>query len=201
MTEEPENRRIRVQDHRRIRQEDPVDRPTHLRPEVREAEEVLEDSAAAEELEVPAEPPAQDYLEDLRRLKAEFENFKKQNIKRQTEIVEQANVRLVGNLLPVLDDFERAAAHGEGGSSFDLLYKELRGVLETEGLSSIEAEGAVFDPNLHEAVETRASAEVDVDTVLEVYRTGYRFKDRVLRPAMVVVAHPDPSASGEATEG
>ncbi|MCA1695490.1 MAG: nucleotide exchange factor GrpE [Actinobacteria bacterium] len=185
MPEEGQNRRIRVQDRRRARQEGPAE-PTHLRPEVRAADEpaVGGDAEAAE-----AEQEAvHDYLEDLRRLQAEFENFKKQNVKRQTELIEQANTKLVHKLLPILDNFERAAAHG-ADASLDLIYKELRDALGSEGLESIAAKGAVFDPNLHEAVETRPSEDVDVDTVIEVYRTGYRFKNRVIRPAMVVVAH------------
>ena len=191
MTEETQNRRIRVQDRRRARQEGSAE-PTHLRPEVRATDEPEneEDNTAEAGKQLDS-----DYLEDLRRLQAEFENFKKQNIKRQTEMIEQANTKLIQRLLPILDNFERAAAHG-ADPSLELLFKELRDALGSEGLEAIPAEGAVFDPNLHEAVETRPSNDVDVDTVIEVYRTGYRFRDRVIRPAMVVVAHHQAAEKG-----
>jgi molecular chaperone GrpE len=189
MVQEGENRGIRVQDRRRARQEGPAE-ATNLNPDVTASDEEdgYPDDEARSEMQTEQ---VNDYLEDLRRLQAEFENFKKQTIKRQTEVIDQANLKLVAKLLPVLDNFERAATHGEADGSLQLIYKELRSALEGEGLSAIEAEGAVFDPNLHEAVETRPSTDVEVDTVIEVYRTGYRFKDRVLRAAMVVVAHHD----------
>jgi molecular chaperone GrpE len=120
--------------------------------------EVLDGEVVEEELhddEVASVGDHHDYLDDLRRLQAEFENFKKQNIKRQTDIVENANLRLIEKLLPVLDNFERAVAHGEGGSGLQLVFKELRSVLEAEGLSEIEAEGALFDPTRHEAARPR----------------------------------------------
>lgn len=218
--------RIRVQDRRRARQEGPADGPAHLRPEIREADEgeaapqggagaAAEAAESADEraeadagadLNERAEAEEQaeashDYLEDLRRLQAEFENFKKQNLKRQTEIVEQANVRLVERLLPVLDNFERAIEHGEGGAGVELVFKELRGVLESEGLSPIEAQDQPFDPTLHEPIETHVSEDVDSDTIARVYRTGYRFKGRLLRPALVVVAQPPAEQEQEASEG
>lgn len=140
-----------------------------------------------------------DYLETLRRVQADFENYRKRVIKEQTALVERANEGLVEKLLPVLDSFEAALASlpaGDDGSSgedldkvrkgIELLYAELLGVLEKSGLTRIEADGKPFDPNVHEAVmqEDGDGEPIVVDTL----RTGYTYKGKVLRPAMVKVA-------------
>lgn len=130
-----------------------------------------------------------DYLDDLKRLQAEFDNYRKRAIREQTELAGRAGARLVERLLPVLDNFDRALEH-TNDDGMVLVHKELISVLESEGLATIEALGAPFDPNLHEAVESHEDEGVSEPTVVMVYRTGYEFKGRVLRPAMVVVARP-----------
>jgi molecular chaperone GrpE len=140
-----------------------------------------------------------DYLETLRRVQADFENYRKRVIKEQTALVERANEGLIEKLLPVVDSFEAALtslpAGDDGGSGEDLekvrkgielLYAELLGVLEKSGLTRIEADGKPFDPNVHEAVmqEDGNGEPIVVDTL----RTGYTYKGKVLRPAMVKVA-------------
>lgn len=134
-----------------------------------------------------------DYLDDLRRLQAEFENYKKQMVRRQSEHLERAAESIVTNLLPVLDAGDRAKEHGaaEAAGIAALLYDTLR----KEGLESLESQpGDVFDPNVHDAVahepaEEEPDSEADAaGTVLvEVLREGYRWKGRLLRPAMVRV--------------
>lgn len=147
----------------------------------------------------PGVEPEHDYLADLQRVQAEFDNYRKRVLREQTAMAERASARLVEALLSVLDNFERAVAHGESGSGVELVYKDFRRTLESEGLSEIPAEGVPFDPRVHEAVESIDDPEVEEAMCRTVYRRGYRLKDRVLRPAMVVVARP--VESEEAAEG
>jgi molecular chaperone GrpE len=140
------------------------------------------------------EAPAHDYLDDLRRLQAEFDNYKKRTIKEQTALVERATQRLIERLLPVLDDFDRALAHAGRDGGFELVYKQLKEVLTQEGLQEIPALGRPFDPQVHEAIESIEDESVSEPVVKDVYRTGYRLKGKVIRPAMVVVARPSEPA-------
>lgn len=149
-----------------------------------------------------AESPAQvSYLDDLMRLQAEFDNYRKRMLKEQTGMAKRAAGRLIERLLPILDNFQAALAHGEGGAGLGLIYKELTGALEAEGLQAIEAEGTRFDPRIHDAVESRESDEVSEPVVAQVYRRGYLLHDKVLRPAMVVVARPLENADSRQAEG
>jgi molecular chaperone GrpE len=123
-----------------------------------------------------------EYRELAQRIQADFENYKKRILKQQTEHLERAAEALVEKLLPVLDTFDLARAHGEG---LDQVHGALMDVLAKEGLERIDPAGQVFDPNEHDAVAHEAG---DGDaTVSEVMRAGYRWKGRVLRPAMVKV--------------
>ena len=144
-----------------------------------------------------------DYLDDLRRLQADFENYRKRMLREQTALAQRASARLVEKLLPILDNLEAAVSHGEGGPGVDLVLKELKKTLADEGLSEIEADRAPFDPMLHEAFEAVEDETVDAPTCIRVLRRGYRLKDKVIRPAMVVVAHPKERSSepDEAAEG
>ena len=134
-----------------------------------------------------------DYLDDLKRLQAEFENYKKQMIRRQSEHLERAAESIVTSLLPVLDAGDRAKAHGaeEAAGIAGLLYDTLR----KEGLESLNSQpGDAFDPNVHDAV-AHEPADEDADAeaaevgavIAEVLREGYLWKGRLLRPAMVRV--------------
>jgi molecular chaperone GrpE len=147
-----------------------------------------------------AEPAERDYLDDLRRVQAEFDNYRKRMMKQQAELAERATVRLVERLLPVLDNFERAISHGEGGDGVALVFKELKGALEAEGVEEIPSEGVPFDPRVHEAVESHEDEDVEEPISQSVYRRGYRMKDHIIRPAMVVVARPLDAATGDAAE-
>ena len=126
-------------------------------------------------------------------MQADFENYRKRVMKDQTALLERATEGLVEQLLPVLDSFELALANLEAAGAdekvrkgVELVYAELLGVLEKAGLSRIEAEGKPFDPNEHEAVLQEGGEGEPV--VSEIMRAGYRFKGRVMRPAMVKVA-------------
>jgi molecular chaperone GrpE len=169
-------------------------------PDDRHEVAVSEEEAAASELEADLarltqiESERDEYLETLRRVQAEFENYRKRVIKEQTALVDRATSGLVEQLLPVLDSFELALKNLDSAGSDDiasvrkgveLVYAELLGVLEKAGLSRIEADGKPFDPNVHEAVMQEDGDGEPV--VTDVLRTGYTLKGRVLRPAMVKV--------------
>lgn len=148
------------------------------------------------------EDQGRDYLQDLLRVQAEFDNFRKRTFRERQQAEAQGKQRLIEHLLPVLDNFELAIAHGEGGAGVELVFKELKSSLEREGLAEIPAEGEVFDPQVHEAVESVEDPSVEQATVTKVYRRGYRFGDEVVRPAMVVVARPAESlGESEVAEG
>jgi molecular chaperone GrpE len=150
------------------------------------------ESEAAEPLTeegVAAEAP-HDYLDDLRRLQAEFENYRKRMMREQSLLADRASARVIERILPILDNFEAAIAHGEGGAGVEMVYKELRRVLEEEGLKEIEAQDEPFDPRVHEAFEAHEDESVSHPTVASVMRRGYLLGERVLRPAMVSVARP-----------
>jgi molecular chaperone GrpE len=133
-----------------------------------------------------------DLLDTTRRLQADFENYRKRVVREQTALVERATEGLLEQLLPVLDSFELALLNLEGSAvdekvrkGIELVYAELTGVMERSGLERIEARGAPFDPNEHEAVlHDDGEGEPHVDDVL---RSGWKLKGRVLRPAMVKV--------------
>ena len=169
-------------------------------PDDRHEVAVSEEEAAASQLEADLarltqiESERDEYLETLRRVQAEFENYRKRVIKEQTALVDRATSGLVEQLLPVLDSFELALKNLDSAGSDDiesvrkgveLVYADLLGVLEKAGLSRIEAEGKPFDPNVHEAVMQEDGDGEPV--VTDVLRTGYTLKGRVLRPAMVKV--------------
>lgn len=145
--------------------------------------------------------PQRDYLDDLRRLQAEFDNYRRRMMREQTEIAGRASSRLIERLLVVLDNFDRALEHDSGNSGLELVQKELLAALNGEGLVAIDALGKPFDPNFHEAVESHEQNDVSEPTCTEVYRTGYLLKGKVLRPSVVVVARPPEVGAGASSEG
>ncbi len=151
-------------------------------------ETFVEDAAENSEVD-PAEIIAQRdaHLADLQRLTAEFANFKRQTAKRNTEVVAQAASGLVKKMLVVLDACEAAVSQGVAG--IEPLQSQLLGVLSAEGLTVLGQADEPFDPEFHEAVTTEPSSDESqsVQLVAEVFRTGYAWNGRVLRPAMVKV--------------
>jgi molecular chaperone GrpE len=125
-----------------------------------------------------------DYRDALIRLQADFENYKKRMIKQQTDHLERAAGALVEKLLPVLDTADLALAHGSG-EDVKQLAGTLSSALEREGLERIDPVGTPFDPTLHDAVAHEPGE--GGQEVVEVLRAGYRWKGKVLRPAMVKV--------------
>jgi len=146
-----------------------------------------------------------EYLDALQRLKAEFENYRKRVSREQAEFVTRASERLVKQLLPVLDDLERAleaAAEHEEAKLEDgvrLVHRSLADALAKEGLVEVETDGP-FDPHTQEALLAQPS-EAAEGTVIQVLQKGYKLGDRVLRPARVVVSRGpvvDPRGHGPA---
>jgi molecular chaperone GrpE len=142
-----------------------------------------------------ARAEAESYLDDLRRLQADFDNYRKRTLREQTARAASASQALVTRLLPVLDNFELAVSAAEQSRDFDRMLKgvemvfgELREVLEGEGLVKIEAEGKPFDPERHEAVIAVEQEDTEPGMVVGIVRTGYELRGKVLRPAMVKVA-------------
>jgi molecular chaperone GrpE len=181
---------------------EPAQTQPDLEARVAELQEQLEElEARAGE----AEAKRDEYLGDVRRVAADFDNFRKRAARDQEALVARAHERLVKELLPVLDDLERAleaaSQHEEAKleEGVKLVERELRQALDREGLVEIEVEGS-FDPHIHEALLKQPS-ESDEGAILQVLQKGYRLGDRVLRPARVVLSAgpaPEEGANGEA---
>ena len=126
------------------------------------------------------------------RLMAEFQNFKRRAAKEKTDIHAFANERIVGDLLPVLDNFERALETETGdieaySKGMQLIFEQLKTALEKAGVKEIEALGCDFDPNVHNAVMTDNTDEYETDKISKVLQKGYKLNDKVVRPSMVAV--------------
>ena len=210
--EEPEKKRVikvPVRDKRRLAKEGDVVADETPGVTSREAgDQVLMDETSSIEQEpVPApgealgdDPPSPDEraeeqprlsVEELQRLKADLDNTRKRMIREQSRALEYATKDVMKKLIPVIDHFRLAIEHGEGGEGIELALKELIDVLGGEGLEEIEvAEGTPFDPTVHHALATHPDPGVEVDTVKQVHRNGYRYKDHILRAPEVLVAQP-----------
>ena len=186
-----------VVDQEGVESADVADSAVPLEPEEAEALEV--ESVAAEPVEADPVAEAQrerdEYLDHLRRERAEFENFRKRATKERMDALDRGAEQVVTNLLHVLDTFGFALAaaseHPEDqlAKGIEMVYAEFFDVLRKSGLEPIEGVGSHFDPLHHEAMmQVEADEPVDEPTVVEVLRPGYRFKGRVLRPASVKVA-------------
>lgn len=181
-----------------------------------EKAETTAPTAAAEPVQVVPLSPEQ--IEDLKsraakadenwerllRTTADFDNFKKRAAREKTETAQYANFSLLQKLLPVLDNFEMAlaaAANAQGDklaslqSGVQMIQQQLKNALLEGGLEEIDAAGKPFDPNFHEAISQQESAETPEGSVLQQLRKGYKLRDRLLRPATVIVAKkPAPQA-------
>ena len=133
-----------------------------------------------------------DMKDRLLRALADFDNFRRRAERDRSEYVQFAAMEMVRDLIPILDDFRRAlkveTADKEYAKGIELIAQRLFETLKKAGLEPIEAAGKQFDPNLHQAVDRVQSEELPDQTVLEEYQSGYNFKGKLLRPAMVKVA-------------
>jgi molecular chaperone GrpE len=133
-----------------------------------------------------------DLKDRLLRTLAEFDNYRKRAERDRIEYPQFAAMEMVRALIPILDDFRRAVkvetADREYAKGIELIDQRLFEILKKAGLEPIEAAGKTFDPNLHQAVDSVQSEQYPDQTVLEEYQSGYNFKGKLLRPAMVKVA-------------
>jgi molecular chaperone GrpE len=132
---------------------------------------------------------------DLQRIQAEYANYRKRVERDREAVVASAKASVVNELLPLLDDLERADRHGDLVGAFKAVGDKLIGSLQRSGLESFGAEGEAFDPSVHEAVQHNTSPDVTGPTVTIVMRSGYKFGERVLRPALVGVTDHEPGAA------
>lgn len=162
---------------------------------------VTEGGAAQEELQNLREEldstqaKADEYLDGWQRARAEFANYKRRIDREQSQVYQVATANIIKRFLDILDDLERAlknrpqdeegAAWAEG---IELIYRKFVAVLEAEGVKPMQADGEVFDPNLHEAISQEENEDFESGQIIEVVKRGYYLDDRVLRPAMVRVA-------------
>ena len=145
-------------------------------------------STLADELET-ARRERDEYLDSMRRMKAELENSRKRQERERTRLVQLASERLVRELLPVLDNLERALeVEGDIREGVEATREQLLAVLEGEGLAPVASDGESFDPTVHEAVMGQPSEEHEEDTVIMTLERGYVLNGKPIRPAKVVVA-------------
>ena len=153
-----------------------------------ETEKEDKENKAEEEAKKAEEAESERYM----RLMAEFQNFKKRAAREKSDIHAYANEKIVGELLPVLDNFERAL-DAEGGDleayakGMQLIFEQLKTALENAGLEEIKAMDETFDPNVHNAVMTDNLEDKEDGTITKVLQKGYKLKDKVIRPSMVAV--------------
>ena len=174
------------------RQEEVVEETQGAAEEV--AAEAGNDVGASAELE-KLRAESEEYQQRLLRTQADFDNFRRRTVKEKEELGKYASAKLITELLPVIDNFERAL--GSAGESADassyakgveMIFRQLEGVLKAEGLTPMEAEGQPFNPEFHQAIMQVESDEHEEGIVVEVVQKGYLLKDKVLRPAMVKVS-------------
>ena len=152
-----------------------------------ESEDIDSLNEALEEEKAKAEK----YLSNWQRSEADFNNYKKRVEQERSEIAKFANLSLILNLLPVMDDFERAFNTAPGNSDqenwadgISLIFRKLQAILQAQGISEVQAIGEKFDPSIHEAV---GQGEGEEGTIIEEMQKGYKLGDRLIRPALVVV--------------
>jgi len=145
---------------------------------------------------VKAKAVADENYSQLQRLQADFDNYRKRTQKEKLELIKYASERLVGELLPVLDNFDRAVSAAKVNLDFtsfsqgvEMILRQMQTALSKEGLKAMETVGQPFDPNVHEAVLRVESEEYPENTVVEEVQKGYYLKEKILRPCMVKVSN------------
>ena len=204
---EEKKKKIKIEDFNEKPEEASAEAETEEAAEAEaEAEnESAEESTEAQNAEAAKEEASPEEVESERymRLMAEFQNFKRRAAKEKSDIHAFANERIVNDLLPVVDNFERALGgetEGAGAEApelseevanyakgMELIFTQLKTALEKAGLKEIEALGADFDPNYHNAVMTDSTDEYEDGKISKVMQKGYTLNDRVIRPSMVAV--------------
>ncbi|WP_274651946.1 nucleotide exchange factor GrpE [Paenibacillus humicola] len=174
-----------VQEHDRISEREPAG------GQAEKVSDAAEEDPRVAELTKLAEDNHQRYL----RAQADFDNFRRRTMKEKEELASYASMKLLGQLLPVVDNFGRALEAGRSGGDFDafakgvdMIFRQLEQVLEQEGLKPMDTVGQPFNPEFHQAIMQVESEEHEEGIVVEEVQKGYMLKDKVLRPAMVKVS-------------
>ena len=176
------------------------------KPAVCQGEEPAARLAELEDRLAKAEARARENWDRLVRLQADFENYRKRTLREREDLLNFAGEQLITELLPVLDNFERALAAGRENTEglyagVEMIYRQLTGLLEARGLAPVSALGGKFDPCRHEAVAWEETSEESQDnTVIKEFQKGYCLKEKVIRPAMVVVARAKQNEGQEGEE-
>ena len=140
---------------------------------------------------------ADEHWDRLLRTTADFDNFKKRAAREKQDAIKFANEGLLQKLIPILDNFDMALSAAQNAQTdavqslqtgVNMIYQQFKNAMTEAGLEEISAEGKIFDPNLHEAVSQQETLDVPEGQVVQQLRKGYKFRDRLLRPATVVVA-------------
>lgn len=156
-----------------------------------QAERILNEAGAAEPVSAAVNEAAE-MKNDLLRLQAEYVNYRKRVERDRAVAGEMAVIGVLNSLLPVLDDIDAARQHGDlEGGPFASIANKLESTLKTYGLTRIDETGVEFDPTIHEALIQQPGQDIEVDTVSQVLRSGYKQGERVLRAAQVIVAVPE----------
>lgn len=150
------------------------------------------EQSSSDEVEEKLNSEIEELKNQLLRLQADFVNYKNRTEREKSNSIILANEGLILKLLPVLDNFNRAFTHvnieDETIKGFVMIKEQFESILKTEMVEEIESDGAVFDPNLHNAVVTESKDGVESGIVLETFEKGYKIKDKVIRPSMVKVS-------------
>ena len=180
----------------------------HSKNDREEEQEPIQETLEAPELPAPDpeiealrgdletwQAQANEYLDGWQRSRAEFANYKKRVDRELSQAYQSAAGNIIKRYLEVLDDLERALKNrpqdGDGAAwseGIELIYRKLTSILEAEGVKVMQAQGEMFDPNLHEAIAQEENGENESGQVIEVVKRGYMLGDRVLRPAQVRIA-------------
>ena len=150
------------------------------------SEEVVSDEAVAEVID-----PVTALTDDLQRLQAEFANYRKRIERDRSLASDLAISSVLFEFLAILDDLDRAESHGELSGGFKAVAEQINATMTKLGLEKYGSAPEAFDPNIHEALLHETSSEVKETTVTKILQPGYKYKERVLRPARVVVTDPE----------
>ena len=150
------------------------------------SEEVVSDEAVAEVID-----PVTALTEDLQRLQAEFANYRKRIERDRSLASDLAISSVLFEFLAILDDLDRAESHGELSGGFKAVSEQINTTMTKLGLEKYGSAPEAFDPNIHEALHHETSSEVRETTVSKILQPGYKYKERILRPARVVVTDPE----------
>ncbi len=165
-----------------------------------QADEVAEAEAEEQEVDIEALQEkaklADEYLDKYQRTLAEYDNFRKRTVKEKEQLITEAKAYAVSGLIPIMDNLERAESVAQGESDenplktgVEMIIRSIKEEFEKLGVKEIEAYGAQFNPNVHNAVMHIEDESVDDNTVVEVFQKGYTIGEKVIRPSMVKVAN------------